>query len=110
MGRTFSEYDKKIFFKLVPESNGSIRSLNGHDFPYILRPLSHRFSKDGDDFKNRISKLTKEELNYISDLILSNKEDLLGLEEEDIYSLLDIIEKKISTDKKKLILNHIGLL
>lgn len=110
MSREFSEIDKKIFNKLVPEINSCFISEAGHQYPFILRPVSHKFSIDSDDFKNRILKLNKEEINYLSNLILSNKEELRTLNEEDIYIFLDIVEEKISSDKKKELKNHIGIL
>lgn len=109
MGHKFSEKDKKIFLKLAPESK-TIISDYGHEFPFILRPISHKFSKDGNDFKRRISLLSKEELNYIVELILCDKEELCSLEEEDIFSFLDIVEKKLSLEKKNKIKDHLSIL
>lgn len=46
MGRIFSETDIRIFTKLAPETGGNIQSGSGHAFPFILRPVSHRFAQD----------------------------------------------------------------
>lgn len=109
MSHKFSDFDKKIFFKLAPEAT-SIVSKAGHEYPFILRPISHVFSKSSLDFQDRIQKLNKEEINYIANLILEDKEELRSLEEEDMISFLNIIESKISKEKKEQIKNHIGIL
>lgn len=109
MSHKFSEKDKEIFFKLAPEAK-TIISNNGHEYPFILRPISHKYSKDGNDFKKRILLLNKDELDYIVSLILCDKEELLSLEEEDIYSFLEIIEEKLSLEKKEEIKNHLSIL
>lgn len=100
MSRTFSEIDKKIFLKLMPEVNVALMSEFGHNYPFILRPLSHKFSKNSEDFKLRILRLNKEELNYLVDLILCDKEELNSLEEEDMEIFLDIVETKLNIETR----------
>ena len=64
MGRVFNEMDNKIFNKLAPELGGNTMSNAGHNYPFILRPLSHKIAEDGDDFRSRMNKLDKEEIEY----------------------------------------------
>lgn len=109
MARVFTERDIEIFTKLAPESGGNVQSGAGHQFPFILRPISHRFSEDGEDFRNRISRLNEDDLIYLTDLILSNQEELRSLDEEDIESFLDLVSEKLSPEKKKEITNHLGI-
>lgn len=109
MGREFSERDIELFIKLAPESGGNVQSGAGHPFPFILRPISHRFARDAQDFKERINRLDAEDVEYLADLILANQEELRSLDEEDIESFLELVEKKISIEKKKEITNHLGI-
>ncbi|MCL2863720.1 MAG: hypothetical protein FWE54_06575 [Methanimicrococcus sp.] len=109
MGRTFSDMDKRIFDKLAPEARGSIDSGAGHPFPFILRPISHRFAESGEDFRERLSRLENEEIEYLADLVLQNKEEITSLDEEDMESFLELVEEKISFDKKREITHHLGI-
>ena len=109
MGRIFSDMDIQIFNKLAPEAGGSTDSGAGHAFPFILRPISHRFAESGEDFRERISRLDSEELEYLANLVLANQEEITSLDEEDMESFLKLIEEKISVDKKREITRHLGI-
>ncbi|NLI62808.1 MAG: hypothetical protein GX362_05365 [Methanosarcinaceae archaeon] len=109
MARIFNERDIEIFTKLAPETGGNVQSGAGHAFPFILRPVSHRFAEDADDFRERINRLSTEDVLYLADLILENKEELRSLDEEDIESFLELVSQKVSPEKKKEILNHLGM-
>jgi hypothetical protein len=109
MGRVFSEMDMQIFNKLVPEAGGSTDSGAGHSFPFILRPISHRFAESAQDFRERLSRLNKDEILYLTTLVLSNQEEITSLDEEDLDSFLEIVEKKISFDKRNEIIRHLGI-
>jgi hypothetical protein len=95
MARQFGEKDKEILNKLAPELGGNIQSPQGHQYLFILRPVSHKIAKSSEDFKNRLLKLTDEELEYLADLALQAKEDLRGLAEDDMYSFLDVVADRI---------------
>jgi len=109
MGRAFTETDKRIFNKLVPEKGGCTDSGAGHPFPFILRPVSHRFAVSGEDFRERLSRLDTEEVEYLADLVLVNQEDIMSLDEEDRESFLDLVGEKISFDKRKELTYHLGI-
>jgi len=109
MGRVFSETDIQIFNKLAPEAGGSTDSGAGHSFPFILRPISHRFAESGEDFRERLSRLDTAEIEYLADLVLSNQEEITSLDEEDMDSFLTLVENKISSDKKREITHHLGI-
>jgi len=109
MGRTFSETDLRIFNKMAPEAGGSTDSGAGHSFPFILRPISHRFAESGEDFRERLSRLDADEILYLADLVLANQEEITSLDEEDMESFLDFVEKKVSFDKKRELTHHLGI-
>ncbi|KAF5429900.1 hypothetical protein C5S42_01040 [Candidatus Methanomarinus sp.] len=60
-----------------------------------MRPVSHRIASSSENFKERIEKLTDEELEYLLDLALEAKEDIRGLDEEDMYAFIEVIDAKI---------------
>jgi len=109
MGRVFSDMDNRIFNKLAPEAGGSTDSGAGHLFPFILRPISHRFAESGEDFRARLSLLDTEEIDYLADLVLQNLEEITSLDEEDMESFLELVEERISFDKKRAITHHLGI-
>jgi hypothetical protein len=109
MGRVFSETDIQIFNKLAPEAGGSIDSGAGHSFPFILRPISHRFAESGEDFRERLLRLNTAEIEYLADLVLSDLEEITSLDEEDMESFLTLVENQISSDKKREITHHLGI-
>ncbi|KXS44747.1 hypothetical protein HWN40_11765 [Methanolobus zinderi] len=109
MGRKFSETDQKIFDKLAPELSGDTMSASGHNYPFILRPISHKVAESGEDFKNRLEKLDTDELDYLVQLAMEGKEDIRSLEEEDIDSFMEIVEEKLSTEKMKELKAKLGL-
>lgn len=109
MGRVFSETDIRIFNKMAPEAAGSTDSGAGHSYPFILRPISHRFAESGEDFRERLSRLDADEVAYLAQLVLSNQEEITSLDEEDMESFLELVEERISFDKRKEIAHHLGI-
>jgi hypothetical protein len=95
MARIFSQKDINIFNKLAPELNGSLISPQGHQYFFILRPVSHRIASSSEDFKHRIERLTDEELEYLVDLAMEAKEDIRGLAGEDMYAFIAVVDAKI---------------
>ncbi len=100
--RKLTELDKKILAKLAPELEGATGPAPGHDFKFILLPVSHRFSESPEDFAARIGKLTDEELDYLIGLIMRGEEDVRSLAEGDFDELVEVIEKRLPEKAKGL--------
>ncbi len=107
--REFTPLDIKIFKKLAPEA-GNMISPEGHQFMFILRPISHRFAQSSEDFRNRLDRLSKEELEYLVDLAFAGKEDVRSLEEEDRDVFFDMVASKISKERSEELKNQLGIL
>jgi hypothetical protein len=104
--RTLTETDKKILAKLAPELEGTTGPAPGHDYKFILLPVSHKISESPEDFGARINKLTDDELGYIADLILQGEEDSRSLAEGDYDALVEVMEKRLparAAELKKMI-------
>ncbi len=95
MAREFTKKDINIFNKLAPELKGNLISPQGHQYLFIMRPVSHRIATSSEDFKHRIEGLTDEELEYLVDLALEAKEDIRGLDEEDMYAFIEVVDERI---------------
>jgi hypothetical protein len=100
--RNLTDLDKKLLAKLAPELEGATGPAPGHDYKFILLPVSHKFSESPEDFANRVNKLTDEELNYLVELILKGEEDVRSLAEGDFDAMLEAIEKRLPEKAKQL--------
>ncbi|MGB9928140.1 MAG: hypothetical protein ACPK85_07000 [Methanosarcina sp.] len=109
MPREFTDKDIEIFNKLVPEARGSLISKEaGHHFPFILRPVSHKFAESAEDFRQRLERLSSEELDYLVGLALEGKEDVESLD-EDLYELVEVVTGKISPERAKQLKDYVGI-
>jgi hypothetical protein len=109
MSRELNEKEIEIFNKLAPEAGGRLISPMGHPFPFILKPISHKFAESAEDFRERIERLTPEELNYLVELALEEKEEIRTLEPEDIDVLMEVIAGKISPDRARELKEYLGM-
>ena len=100
--RQLTERDKDILAKLAPELKGATGPAPGHDFKFVLLPVSHRFSESPEDFAARINRLTDDELGYLVEMILRGEEDAHSLAEGDFEALVEVIRKRLPEKAKEL--------
>ena len=98
MPRELSEKDIAILKKLAPECGDLTCSGSGHMFHSILPPVSNHFAEDSVDFVQRISRLSDEELTYITDMICKGEESMGCLPVEDIDALVHLIHDRLSPE------------
>ena len=96
MARELDETDFAILRKLAPEYSGVLCPESGHEFHSILPPVSNHIAEDGEDFAERVGRLSDEEWGYLTDQILSGREDLGCMPEEDIETILARIRETVS--------------
>ncbi|MFZ3059876.1 MAG: hypothetical protein WA102_09090 [Candidatus Methanoperedens sp.] len=101
--RILTDLDKKLLAKLAPELEGATGPAPGHDYKFILLPVSHKLSESPEDFANRVNRLTDGELNYLVELILKGEEDVRSLAEGDFDALVELIGKRLPEKAKELI-------
>ena len=105
MPRDLSEKDIAILKKLAPECGDLTCSGSGHMFHSILPPVSNHFSEDTEDFIRRISRLSDEELRYLTDLIQKGEESLGCLPIEDVQAFTHLVHDRLtSEDAQKVII------
>jgi hypothetical protein len=95
MSREFTQKDIEILNKLAPELQRNINSPQGHQYLFLLRPVSHRVARSGEDFKERLLRLTDDDLEYLVDLALKAQEDIRGLNDEDMYAFIEVIDERV---------------
>ncbi|MCK8518820.1 hypothetical protein [Methanoculleus sp. 7T] len=98
MAREFDDKDFAILRKLAPEYEGILCPESGHEFHSILPPVSNHISADEADFAERVGRLSGEDWAYLTDLILSGREDLGCMPEEDIDTILIHIGEAVSEE------------
>lgn len=109
MSREFTQKDIDIFNKLAPEAGGNTMSKGaGHHFPFILRPVSHKFAESPEDFRERLERLDAGELDYLVGLALEGKEDVQSLD-EDLDELVAVVAKKVSQERAKQLKDFVGI-
>ncbi|HIH44604.1 MAG TPA: hypothetical protein HA257_05890 [Candidatus Methanoperedenaceae archaeon] len=99
--RKLTQKDIDIFKKLVPEL-GDIVSPEGHPFPFILRPVSHRFVQSSEDFGERLRRLSKDDMDYLVGLVLRGDEDVQDLSEGDLDEFMAVVREKVPEKETEL--------
>jgi len=105
MPRELNEKDITILKKLAPECGDLACSGSGHMFHSILPPVSNHFAEDSNDFIQRISRLTEDELTYITDMIQKGEESMGCLPLEDVEALIHLIHERLSPEIAKKVIN-----
>ena len=98
MPRELSEKDIRILQKLAPECGDLTCSGSGHMFHSILPPVSNHFASDVADFRQRIGRLSDEELSYLVTVIEEGGESLGCMPVEDIESLVNLVSERLSPE------------
>jgi len=76
MPRDLSERDREILKRLAPECADEICSGSGHAFLSILPPVANHYATGEADFRERIGRLSDEDLRYLVSLIKEREESL----------------------------------
>lgn len=100
--RNLNDVDRKILAKLAPELEGATGPAPGHDYKFILLPVSHKLAESPEDMANRINRLDDGELSYLVDLILKGDEDVRSLSEGDYDAILELVGKRLPEKAKEL--------
>ena len=102
MARELSEKDIEIFKKAAPDYEMDLCPGSGMEFKSIFPPLSKHISKDNNDFRERLSRLSENDWNYLTKMILSGDESISCLSEESFESVLFFINKISSEDARRI--------
>ena len=91
MPRELSERDLILLKKMAPECEEIICRGSGLPFRSLIPPVSNHFATDAGDFQHRIGTLSKDDLEYLLDLIRSGSESLGCVPLDHIGVLIDHI-------------------
>jgi hypothetical protein len=105
MPRELSEKDIGILKKLAPECGDLTCSGSGHMFHSVLPPVSNHFSEDSNDFIRRLSRLTDDDLTYLTDMIQKGEESLGCLPTEDVEAFVQLVHDRLSDEVAKKVIS-----
>jgi hypothetical protein len=108
MARILNDRDKAILSVLAPELGDLCCEGSDHEFQSILPPVSNHFARDEQDFRDRIRKLSNEDLEYLVSRILDGSESMGCMPPEDVDSLVALIGERLSPDVGKRVMNAYG--
>ncbi len=99
MARKLTTDDLLILKKLAPELADTACSHSGHEFGSVLPPVSQHLSSSSADFRERIVKLSDEELDYLVSLIFEGMESLHCVKKEHVDALVEVVGTRLSRVK-----------
>jgi len=99
MARKLTQADMQILKKLVPELTDISCTHSGLEFRSVLPPVSQHFSTSKNDFRERLVKLSDEELDYLVALIFEGMESLHCVKKEHVDTLVEVVGMRISKVK-----------
>lgn len=99
MARKLSSDDLNLLRKLAPELVDPTCAHAGHEFRSVLPPVSQHVSASSEDFRERLMKLSGDELNYLVNLIFEGMESLHCVRKEHVDALIDVVGMRLSKVK-----------
>ena len=99
MARKLSSRDLMLLRKLAPELVDPTCAHAGWEFRSVLPPVSQHISSSSQDFRERLLKLTDDELDYLANLIFEGMESLHCVKKEHVDALIEVVGIKLSTVK-----------
>lgn len=99
MARKLNKDDLILLRKLAPELVDPTCAHAGGEFRSVLPPVSQHVSSSQEDFRERLMKLSDDELNYLIDLIFEGMESLHCVRKEHVDALVEVVGSRLSTVK-----------
>lgn len=99
MARKLSSEDLTLLRKLAPELTDPTCAHAGHEFRSVLPPISQHISASSEDFRERLMKLSDDELDYLINLIFDGMESLHCVKKEHVDALVDAVSVRLSKVK-----------
>ena len=99
MARKLSSSDLQILKKIAPELVDNTCGHAGWEFRSVLPPVSQHISTSNSDFRQRLLKLSQEELTYIVDLVFEGMESLHCVKKEHVGAFIEVVSERISKAK-----------
>lgn len=97
MARQLDEDEMRLLSKLI-EGSVDDPEEKAKRYHAILPPLANHHSASVQDFAERLSRLSDEELSFVVGLVREGKEDLSRLEPEYVEAFLDVVDERLGRE------------
>ncbi|WFN34313.1 hypothetical protein L1S32_10790 [Methanogenium sp. S4BF] len=105
MARELSQRDQEILKKCAPECGDLLCSESGVTYRSVLPPVANHYATDADDFRQRLSRLTPDELEHLAALIISGEESLCCLSPDYFAVFLEQVTEHLGKTARREMLN-----
>lgn len=105
MPRELDEQDIRILRILAPECEEMICSGSGVEFRSILPPVANHYAKSEEDFRERLGRLNREDLLYLTGKMRSGEESVACIPPEMAEVLVDIVNRKVGKSEADEVMN-----
>lgn len=99
MARKLNPRDLDLLRRLAPELIDPTCAHAGHEFRSVLPPVSQHVSTSPGDFRERLMKLSDDDLNYLVNMIFEGMESLHCVKKEHADALIEVVGARISRVK-----------
>jgi hypothetical protein len=105
MARELSEKDWTLLKILAPECDAVVCISSGFMYRSILPPVANHYANDEQDFLERLSRLSDEELRYLVSLVTDGSESLGCVEPAYAVTFIDLVRKRLGNEDAESLLS-----
>ncbi len=105
MARELSERDWGLLKILAPECDEVVCISSGFVYRSILPPVANHYANDEQDFLERVSRLSNEDLGYLVSLVTDGSESLGCVEPAYAEAFIDLIKRRLGNEAAESVLN-----
>jgi hypothetical protein len=98
MARELDQKDKEILRRLVPELDDLLSQGIDVEYMNILPPVANHHSRDEQDFRERLRRLSADDLRYLANHVLDGSESLGCLYPGYADAFFEALEGRISSE------------
>lgn len=104
MARELSKKDWALLKILAPECDAVVCINSGFLYRSILPPVANHYANDAQDFLERLSRLSDEDLRYLVSLVTDGSESLACVEPEYAATFIDYVRKRLGNEDAESVL------
>jgi len=104
MARELSEKDWTLLKTLAPECDAVVCVSSGFVYRSILPPVANHYANDEQDFLERLSRLSNEDLRYLVSLVNDGSESLGCVEPKYAEIFIDFVRNRLGDENAESIL------
>ena len=101
MARELAEKDWALLKILAPECDAVVCINSGFMYRSILPPVANHYANDEQDFLERLSRLSDEDLRYLVSLVTDGSESLGCMEPGFAATFIDFVRKRLGDEAAK---------